>query len=119
MSELWKSMVNLLDEIGEASGCHRMPERSFFFRGRQFPVCARCTGVFAGQSAAVIVGFFRNVPLPFSIALLGIMGADWGIQEMGIRESNNTRRFITGTMGGFGLFSIYIFLMKKAAAHWR
>lgn len=25
-------------------GCHRRPERSFFYKGRQFPICARCTG---------------------------------------------------------------------------
>ena len=35
-----------------------------------------------------------------------IMGFDWGIQELNIKESNNYRRLITGILGGFGLFSI-------------
>ena len=26
--------------------CHQRPERSFFFDGHQFPVCARCTGLY-------------------------------------------------------------------------
>ena len=30
------------------SFCHRKPERSFFWRGKQFPVCARCTGIHLG-----------------------------------------------------------------------
>ena len=107
-------MVTILDEIGEASGCHRMPERSFFYKGHQFPVCARCTGVFFGQLTAVLLILFKKcISLPFSIAMLGIMGADWGIQEAGIKESNNTRRFITGFLGGLGLFSIYIVVIKR------
>lgn len=113
MSELRQTVVKILDEIGEASGCHRLPERSFFYKGHQFPVCARCTGVFLGQLAAVIWGLFRKVPVCISIFLLGIMGIDWGIQEMGIKESNNTRRLLTGFCGGFGLFSIYIRFIRK------
>jgi len=31
--------------------CHQRPERSFFLDGHQFPVCARCTGLYL--SAAV------------------------------------------------------------------
>jgi uncharacterized membrane protein len=26
--------------------CHQRPERSFFLDGHQFPVCARCTGLY-------------------------------------------------------------------------
>ena len=31
--------------------CHQRPERSFFWDGHQFPVCARCTGLYL--SAAI------------------------------------------------------------------
>ena len=133
MSELRKPLVNLhkkaetkllkdpcfdriwkfFDEVGLRSGGHRMRERSFFYKGRQFPVCARCTGVGIGQLTALVVGFFRDVPLLLSLFFLSVMGADWGLQEYGKIESTNKRRLITGFMGGFGLFSIYILIAKK------
>lgn len=113
MSKLRKSLVKMLDELGEASGCHRIPERSFFYKGHQFPVCARCIGVCIGQLSAIIYGILKEVPLSISAALLGVMGIDWGIQELGIKESTNVRRFTTGICGGFGLFSIYIYAIKK------
>jgi uncharacterized membrane protein len=34
--------------------CHQMPERSFFWDGHQFPVCARCTGLYASAAIGVI-----------------------------------------------------------------
>ena len=46
-----------LMRLGRSSGCHQMPERSFFIRGKQFPVCARCTGVMIGNIAAYVMFF--------------------------------------------------------------
>ena len=112
MSELRKSVVNLLNEIGQLSGCHRMPERSFFYKGYQFPVCARCTGVCLGQLTAIIVNLFYKIPLKFALICLTIMGFDWGIQELKIIPSTNFRRLLTGIFGGFGIFSIYFLIIK-------
>ena len=42
---------------GKRLGCHQMPERSFFIKGYQFPVCARCTGVLVSSIAACMVFF--------------------------------------------------------------
>ena len=36
--------------------CHQLPERSFFIAGHKFAVCARCTGIYAGFAAGVLVG---------------------------------------------------------------
>jgi len=33
--------------------CHQLPERSFFVDGYQFPVCARCTGLYLSGAAGV------------------------------------------------------------------
>lgn len=113
MSKLRKKLVSLINDIGDHSGCHQLPERSFFWKEYQFPVCARCTGVAMGQFLAIIIGVFVSIPISISTILLSIMGIDWGIQEIKIKESNNLRRLITGILGGFGLFSIYIAIFKK------
>lgn len=107
MSKLRKPLVKLIYEIGEYSGCHRMPERSFFWKGRQFPVCARCTGVGIGQTLALLL-WVIDFPLSMCLCFLALMGIDWGLQEFRIKESTNYRRLFTGIMGGFGLFSLYI-----------
>lgn len=112
MSRLRQTMVNFLDELGECSGCHRMPDRSFFYKGHQFPVCARCTGVCIGQLSAILINCMVSVPMHISILLLAIMGFDWSIQELKIKSSTNFRRLITGILGGFGLFSLYADVIK-------
>lgn len=115
MSKLRQSFLESIRIIGNHSGCHQIPERSFFYKGKQFPVCARCTGVFLGQLLAVILAILKKDIKKFSLIaiLISIMGIDWGIQEVNIKESTNTRRFITGICGGLGVFSFYIYTAKK------
>lgn len=88
--------------------CHQMHERSFSYRGYQFPVCARCTGILVGQIIGIIciiLGFRIN--FLWSLALIVPMAIDGLIQLMEIMESNNIRRFITGFISGIG----YIYLL--------
>jgi len=33
--------------------CHQRPDRSFFWDGHQFPVCARCTGLYLSAAIGV------------------------------------------------------------------
>src|SRR4051794_15491567 len=42
--------------------CHQRPERSFFLWGTQFPVCARCAGIYAGAALGVIAELVRLNP---------------------------------------------------------
>lgn len=91
-----------------------MPERSFFIKGFQFPVCARCTGVIIGELISLMLILFGcKLSTFFSLLLLMPMGIDWGIQYLKICMSNNLRRLITGVLGGFALTYIYynIFLI--------
>lgn len=114
MSKLRQSILEQIRIIGNNSGCHQMPERSFFYHGKQFPVCARCTGVFIGQTAAVILAMFKfTLKFPTSIMLICVMGIDWCIQELNIKQSTNIRRLITGICGGLGVFSLYITVIKE------
>ena len=114
MSALWQTVLGILQDIGDRSGCHQLPERSFTIKSYTFPVCARCTGVCLGQIAAIIA-FLSGVraDLESCVLLLFIMGLDWLIQQIGWKESTNLRRFVTGICGGFGLFSLYIFIIIR------
>lgn len=107
---LWvKSM-----RLGAYTGCHQLPERSFFFRDYQFPVCARCCGVLLGELLACIVPKRNDKKrVVISIVCLLAMFMDWFIQYLGIKESTNKRRLITGIGGGFGSWALYIMFWQK------
>ncbi len=103
--ELWIKAM----ELGAASGCHQRPDRSFFIGGYQLPVCARCTGVLIGHTAALILSVCGKVPSALaSLGMLLTMGADWFIQYVGLRESVNPRRLITGILGGMGVMFLWV-----------
>lgn len=90
--------------VGSRLGCHQRADRSFFLFGRQFPVCARCTGVALGQAAAFLTRI-RMSPWAGACFLLTML-ADHTAQDPG-RESTNLRRLVTGFLGGFALGRIY------------
>lgn len=99
-------------EYGHRIGCHQIPERSFFYKKYQFPICARCTGVIFGELITIIlllVGIKIN--LLISVILLLIMGFDWFIQFIKLLASNNGRRLLTGISGGIGLTYIYYYII--------
>ena len=102
-------------EFGHRMGCHQMPERSFFFNGYQFPVCARCTGVLIGEIIAIIaiICGVRLKKLPI-IGSIGVMGVDWGLQWTEILSSTNPRRLITGILCGIGLTYVYFYIIRMA-----
>lgn len=88
--------------------CHRRPDRSFFIKGHQFPVCARCTGFYISLVVYFIYAAFNFVNYDIFLLLIAILllvptGIDGFTQLIGLRESNNTLRFVTGLLGGLGL----------------
>ncbi len=104
--------MNVFDYI-----CHRRPERSFFYKGRQFPVCARCTGFYISGIATIILINLYPVPYSLTTLLIGIIllipyAIDGFTQLFEIRESNNILRLITGLLGGVGIILIYDIIIK-------
>ena len=97
---------------GRKLGCHQMAERSFFFRGYQFPVCARCTGIILGQFTALILFFIVPIDWLVCVLMLVPMAIDGGIQYVGILKSDNFRRITTGFIGGYGLTYMYCYFFK-------
>lgn len=91
--------------------CHRIPERSFFLKGHQFPVCARCTGFYISIFSYAIYAMLFPIHYEvhsFLIGLILIFPAllDGSTQYFEIRESNNILRLLTGLLGGIGLMII-------------
>lgn len=98
--------------IGKRSGCHQRPERSFFYKEYQFPICARCTGVIIGYICGIILYFAFGTNNWISLAGCTIMLIDWLIQRLKIHESTNIRRLISGILGGYGIISLYAFAIE-------
>lgn len=90
-------------------GCHQIAERSFFFRGYQFPLCARCTGIAIGYLLALLFLIFKlTIPVWICSLFLIPLIIDGGIQLLFNIISNNTRRFITGLLFGIGIIQLII-----------
>lgn len=110
---LWIKLM----KMGSYLGCHQMPERSFFYKKYQFPVCARCTGVLISAVISLIV--FANVKIPVSVCIIlsSVMLIDWLLQYWDIKESNNRRRLITGLVGGLGYCTIHLYIYRFVIVH--
>jgi uncharacterized membrane protein len=105
----WKKWM----AIGKKMGCHQMSCRSFFYKGYQFPLCSRCTGIVIGELIiAPIVLLFGYNNIWLNIILFSLMAIDGLLQYYHILESNNIRRFITGLGAGFALTSSLIGLIQ-------
>ncbi len=94
--------------------CHQMPERSFFFKGYQFPLCARCTGIALGHIIAFIIFPFITVKYTFSILTIPLI-IDGTTQYFSTYESTNLKRIISGFLYGFAFTSLMIYTIKKIA----
>ena len=83
--------------------CHQIPERSFFIAGEKFAVCSRCTGVYFGFLAMLLVypklKSLRRTDLPsrkWLIASAVPLVIDFGLTFLGIWENTHATRFMTG-----------------------
>lgn len=103
--------------MGAMTGCHQLPERSFFFRGYQFPLCARCTGIAIGELLALPLWLLFHPPLLLTAALIIPMACDGILQYVFSVMSNNIRRVITGLLAGYGYMSLFIDLLLMLARY--
>lgn len=105
-----KKIINL-NSLFNFTICHRIPERSFFFRGKQFPLCSRCTGIVIGYWLYPFLIFdIISIPLIILIAMHIPMVIDGMTQLFFNRESTNKLRFITGFMAGISQVGLIDFL---------
>jgi len=107
--KIWLELMR----IGRVSGCHQMESRSFFLAGCQFPLCARCTGIFAGYIIGVLAFIRRfRIAVPVLFMMCIPCAVDGLRQEWSEYESDNVKRFFTGALLGVS----YIQLLPRLAA---
>ena len=98
----------MLMKLGALTGCHQMPERSFFIKGYQFPLCARCTGILFGELLALPLWMVYHPSMFMTLFLIVPMAYDGIFQYQFGMMSNNRRRLATGLLAGYGLMSFYM-----------
>lgn len=106
-------MYYYLMKLGKSSGCHQRADRSFFWHGYQFPICARCTGVVSGYFWGGLLYLKIQLPIEWCLLMCLIMFIDWHIQHLGIKKSMNVRRLLTGMLCGTGYMQLIIYLFKS------
>ena len=89
-------------------GCHCRDDRSFYYKGQKFPICARCTGEFVGICFALICCFFFRLTAKASFIIMIPLIIDGFTQALTSYESNNIKRFITGVLFGSGIFMLFV-----------
>jgi uncharacterized membrane protein len=94
--------------------CHQIPERSFHLGDRQFAVCSRCTGLYAGFAFATLgyplVRSLKRTDTPRIIWLLLAalpLGIDFALGYFSIWQNNHASRFATGALLG-AVAAVYI-----------
>jgi uncharacterized membrane protein len=84
--------------------CHQIAERSFVTAGRQWPICARCAGIYLGVAAGfaawlVVRRVTDRRPEPGSaIKIFSVVAVptlvSWGSGVLGIWDGTNMIRFM-------------------------
>jgi len=89
--------------------CHQKPERCFKFKNKLFPLCARCFGLYLFMVLGFVISLIFNISIRLNKGRLLIiiilmclpLFIDSITQLLKLRESNNSLRFITGSLAGF------------------
>ena len=87
--------------------CHQLPDRCFWIHGRPMPVCARCTGIYAGAAVAGPLGLLlasgwstRRARLAVALAALPTL-ISWGIEYAGLAPPSSVVRAVLALPVGF------------------
>ncbi len=97
-----------------AIGCHGNPDRCLTVMGWQMPICARCTGLIAGNAGGALAFIALGSPtVLIAIACLLPLIADGLAQALTRYQSTPFRRLSSGLLGGFGQLMLILALIAQ------
>jgi uncharacterized membrane protein len=107
--------------------CHQIPERSFFIKGHQFGVCARCTGLYSGfMFATLVYPLIRSLrqtktpPRKWLFIAAAPLAIDFALEFFRIMHNTHLSRFSTGALlGAVAVFYILPGLLDLSLRDWR
>ncbi len=67
-----------------------------------------------GYLPAVPAFFLLGASCRAAAAGMAVMFADWLLQRLGVAESTNLRRLLTGILGGYGIMTAQLLLLQAA-----
>lgn len=119
--------VSLIIYTAFSKFCHQIRERSFEIAGHPFAVCARCTGIYFGFAASVLiyplVRSLKRTDAPARLWLLVALvptAIDFSLGFFGILENTHLSRFLTGALlGGVTAFYVVPGLMDLSSMRFR
>lgn len=105
--------------------CHQLPERSLYIGGYGvMPVCARCAGIYIGVFVAFCYLFIKkrligNKPVSFFCIIISVLSflplmVDGATSYLGLRDSSNALRLLTGLLLGYPLPVFFALLSNFA-----
>lgn len=110
MDKKTKAWVKTMELFNKYWGCHQLPERSYFIKGYQLPVCARCEGMILGELFSIILIITGiRITLPICVSMLTPLIIDGSIQYKTSYNSNNLKRIFTGIFFGVGFIYIIFY----------
>jgi len=128
---LGAALVDRLDERPGLAGtavyvaasriCHQRPDRSFHTGGHQWPVCARCAGLYVGAAAGVLAGLFaspriRRGPLLVVLAAAAIpTAATWLMEVAGLGSVAGSARAAAALPLGAALATTLVWIAAPRA----
>lgn len=109
IDKIWMKFFYIADRYW---GCHQIPDRSFFIKGYQLPICARCTGILLGYILGLsILLLSLKINILTSIFLMVFLIIDGTLQYFTKYNSNNIKRLITGLAFGLGFFMLINYIL--------
>jgi len=104
--------------------CHQLPSRCLWIFGSNMGLCSRCFGIYLGIFLiGIYLGIKAKIKINLKVSTIFMIPLliDGITQSIGLRQSDNLLRFVTGFLFGLGIGSIFyplyfrlVILIKKS-----